>query len=124
LLLSKRRVTRRGGSGGEEALEKARHLPFRPWSSRNLVMPKLDGSDCSRRSGDAAVGPASSLTAQRQYRDRRGRHEAGAYDYLTKPVGCPRLKLLVEKALEQGATARGSRGAARQLPGRLGFPEP
>ena len=100
---------------GAEALEKAgSFLPAVVIA--DLVMPKLDGLGLLQALRETL--PWASvilLTAHASVETAVAAMKQGAYDYLTKPVDIPRLKLLVEKALAQGATVREVVALRRQL---------
>ncbi len=85
---------------GQEALEKA--STFLPAVViTDLVMPRLDGLALLSALQEAL--PWASviiLTGHGSIETAVTAMKQGAYDYLSKPVDVPRLKLLVEKALE------------------------
>jgi DNA-binding NtrC family response regulator len=115
LLLSNAGYAVEEAADGEEALERAgTFLPSVVVA--DLVMPKLDGLGLLKALRETL--PWASvilLTAHASVETAVAAMKQGAYDYLTKPVDVPRLKLLVEKALEQGATAREVVALRRQL---------
>jgi DNA-binding NtrC family response regulator len=79
-------------------------------------MPKLDGLGLLKALHETLPWVSVILlTAHASIETAVAAMKQGAYDYLTKPVDVPRLKLLVEKALEQGATAREVVALRRQL---------
>jgi len=100
---------------GQEALEKA--STFLPAVViTDLVMPRLDG--LALLSALQETLPWTSviiLTGHGSIETAVTAMKQGAYDYLSKPVDVPRLRLLVEKALERGATAREVAALRRQL---------
>jgi len=100
---------------GQEALEKASgFLPAVVIT--DLVMPRLDGLALLSALQEAL--PWTSviiLTGHGSIETAVTAMKQGAYDYLSKPVDVPRLRLLVEKALERGATAREVAALRRQL---------
>jgi len=100
---------------GQEALEKA--STFLPAVViTDLVMPRLDGLALLSALQEAL--PWASviiLTGHGSIETAVTAMKQGAYDYLSKPVDVPRLRLLVEKALERGATAREVATLRRQL---------
>ncbi len=100
---------------GQEALEKA--STFLPAVViTDLVMPRLDG--LALLSALQEAQPWASviiLTGHGSIETAVTAMKQGAYDYLSKPVDVPRLRLLVEKALERGATAREVAALRRQL---------
>lgn len=88
---------------GQEALEKAHD--FKPIVViADLVMPRLDGLGLLKALQEhlpfcmviLLTGHGSIDTAVSAMKE-------GGYDYLTKPVDIPRLRLLIEKAGEKGA---------------------
>jgi DNA-binding NtrC family response regulator len=100
---------------GEEALEKA--SSFLPSVViTDLVMPKLDGLGLLQALLEAL--PFVSviiLTGHGTVETAVAAMKQGAYDYLAKPVDVPRLRLLVEKALEKGEALREVTLLRRQL---------
>ncbi len=107
---------------GEEAFEKASE--FRPaLIIADLVMPRMDGLALLHALKDDATPPSLIiLTGQGTIETAVGAMREGAYDYLTKPVDVGRLRLLVEKALEQGAVLKEVKVLRHQVRhlGRLG----
>lgn len=91
---------------GQEALEKA--TSFRPAVViTDLVMPRLDGLSLLRiLQEELAFATVIILTGHGTIETAVAAMKQGAYDYLTKPVDVPRLKILVEKALEKGEALR------------------
>lgn len=91
---------------GQEALEKATaFLPSVVIS--DLVMPKLDGLGLLKAlQADLPFATVIILTGHATVETAVATMKQGAYDYLTKPVDVPRLRLLVEKALEKGEALR------------------
>ncbi len=100
---------------GQDALEKAAKFLPRVVVA-DVRMPRLDGLGLLNAlradfpfltvillTGHATVETA--VTAMKQ----------GAYDYLTKPVDLPRLRILIEKALEKGEALREVTVLRRQL---------
>ena len=100
---------------GQEALEKAAKFLPRVVVA-DVLMPRLDGLGLLNAlradfpfltvillTGHATVETA--VTAMKQ----------GAYDYLTKPVDLPGLRILIEKALEKGEALREVTVLRRQL---------
>ncbi len=91
---------------GEEALQKAiRFLPAVVIA--DLRMPKLDGLallDALRI--EVPFASMILLTGHGSVETAVGAMKRGAYDYLTKPVEFPRLRMLVEKAVERGEALR------------------
>jgi DNA-binding NtrC family response regulator len=100
---------------GQEALEKA--STFLPAVViTDLVMPRLDGlALLSALQGALPWASVIILTGHGSIETAVTAMKQGAYDYLSKPVDIPRLRLLVEKALERGATAREVAALRRQL---------
>ena len=100
---------------GEEALEKM--VNFRPSIIiTDLVMPRLDGMQLLRavqeQGGDIIT---LLLTAQGSVESVVEAIKVGAYDYLTKPVDPPRLKILLDKVVERQGTLREVKVLRRQL---------
>jgi DNA-binding NtrC family response regulator len=95
-----------GAADGQEALEKATaFLPSVVIS--DLVMPKLDGLGLLKAlQADLPFATVIILTGHATVETAVATMKQGAYDYLTKPVDVPRLRLLVEKALEKGEALR------------------
>ena len=100
---------------GQQGLERA--TVFRPSAViTDLVMPGLSGIDLLRElkhelPGAAIViltGHASIETAMTAVRE-------GAYDYLTKPIDPRRLRIVLEKAIEQAEVVRDVTLLRRQL---------
>ena len=91
---------------GRSALEKARtFLPSVVVS--DLVMPGLDGLGLLRALQDEL--PFASviiLTGHATVETAVAALKEGAYDYLTKPLDVPRLRILIQKALEKAQTTR------------------
>ena len=91
---------------GQAALEKARtFLPSVVVS--DLVMPGLDGLGLLRALQDEL--PFASviiLTGHATVETAVAALKEGAYDYLTKPLDVPRLRILIQKALEKAQTTR------------------
>jgi DNA-binding NtrC family response regulator len=91
---------------GQEALEKAAgFLPDIVVS--DVVMPKLDGLALLKAlQAERPFVTVILLTGHGSVEAAVSAMKQGAYDYLTKPVDVPRLRLLVEKALEKGQALR------------------
>ena len=91
---------------GQAALEKARtFLPSVVVS--DLVMPGLDGLGLLRALQDEL--PFASviiLTGHGTVETAVAALKEGAYDYLTKPLDVPRLRILIQKALDKAQTTR------------------
>ncbi len=91
---------------GQEAPEKA--TAFQPTVViSDLVMPGLDGLGLLKalQAGLPFV-TVILLTGHGTVETAVSAMKQGAYDYLTKPVDLPRLRLLVEKAPEKGQALR------------------
>jgi DNA-binding NtrC family response regulator len=86
---------------GSNALEKAR--AFRPAVViTDIVMPSPDGLALLKAlQEEFPFVPVILLTGQGTIESAVAAMKQGAYDYLTKPVDIPRLKVLVRKALEK-----------------------
>ena len=91
---------------GQEALERA--STFLPAVAIiDLVMPGLDGMELLQAlQKQLPFAAVILLTAHGTVSTAVAAMKLGAYDYLTKPVEIPRLKVLVQKALEQSGTLR------------------
>ncbi len=91
---------------GEEALEKAStFLPDVVIS--DVIMPKLDGLGLLKAlQAQLPFVTVILLTGHGTIETAVSAMKEGAYDYLTKPLDVPRLRLLVEKALEKGQALR------------------
>jgi len=91
---------------GQEALEKA--ATFRPTVViTDLVMPGLDGLELlTALHKEVAYATVIILTGYGTVETAVAAMKQGAYDYLTKPVDIPRLRILIEKALEKGEALR------------------
>jgi DNA-binding NtrC family response regulator len=100
---------------GEEALRKV--TAFRPAIIiSDLVMPKMGGLELLKALHDQLNDISIVLlTAQGTVETAVEAIKDGAYDYLTKPVDPPRLKILLDKVVERQETLREVRGLRRQL---------
>ncbi|MBI3493035.1 MAG: sigma-54-dependent Fis family transcriptional regulator [Acidobacteria bacterium] len=100
---------------GQEALEKV--TSFRPAIViTDLVMPRMDGLALLRAlQHDGADVTTVLLTAQGSVETAVEAMKEGAYDYLTKPIDIPRLKILLEKIVERLGTLREVKALRRQL---------
>ena len=89
---------------GSKALEKAR--AFRPAVViTDIVMPGPDGLALLKvLQEEFPFSQVILLTGQGTIESAVAAMKQGAYDYLTKPVDIPRLKVLVRKALEKAET--------------------
>ena len=74
----------------------------------DLMMPHLSGFDVCRkiRASTAADTPIMILTARIQEADREAAFEAGASDYMTKPITSRQLTSRVKRLLEQSHAAK------------------
>lgn len=108
-------------SDGEEALQRA--VAFLPAVVvADLVMPKLDGLGFLK--GIREELPFTTviiLTGHGTIETAVDAMKHGAYDYLTKPVDVPRLKILIQKALEKGEAVREVTLLRRRLKEVWGF---
>jgi len=106
---------------GQEALEKA--TSFLPTVViTDLVMPRLDGLGLLKAlQSDFPFATVIILTAHGTVETAVAALKQGAYDYLTKPVEIPRLRILVEKALEKGEALREVTILRRRLKEVWGF---
>jgi DNA-binding NtrC family response regulator len=100
---------------GKEGLEKA--LQIRPrLIIVDLVMPELDGLDLLRRvREELSATPVILLTGHATVETAVAAMKDGAYDYITKPVDARRVRVLIEKALDQGKVLREVTLLRRQL---------
>ncbi len=105
-LLSKWGYEVEEASSGEAALEKA--TTFHPAVViSDLVMPGLDGIGLLKAlQHDQAFATVIILTGQGTIETAVEAMKEGAYDYVTKPVDIPRLRILIQKALEKGEALR------------------
>jgi len=107
--------TAESAGDGQEALEKV--TSFRPAIViSDLVMPRMDGLALLRAlRRDGADVTTLLLTAQGSVETAVEAMKDGAYDYLTKPIDIPRLKILLEKIVERLGTLRENKALRRQL---------
>ncbi len=107
--------TAESAGDGNEALEKV--TSFRPAIViTDLVMPRMDGLALLRAlQRDGADVTTLLLTAQGSVETAVEAMKEGAYDYLTKPIDIPRLKILLEKVVERLTTQREVKALRRQL---------
>jgi DNA-binding NtrC family response regulator len=100
---------------GEEALEKV--TTFRPAIViSDLVMPRMDGIALLRALQQQGADVTTLLlTAQGTVETAVEAMKEGAYDYLTKPIDIPRLKILLDKIVERLETMREVKTLRRQL---------
>jgi DNA-binding NtrC family response regulator len=107
--------TAESAGDGQEALERV--TSFRPAIViTDLIMPRMDGLALLRAlQNDGADVTTLLLTAQGSVESAVEAMKEGAYDYLTKPIDIPRLKILLEKVVERLATQREVKALRRQL---------
>src|SRR5215467_9814211 len=100
---------------GEDALEKV--TTFRPAIViSDLVMPRMDGLALLRALQQQGADVTTLLlTAQGTVETAVEAMKEGAYDYLTKPIEIPRLKVLLDKVVERLETLREVKTLRRQL---------
>ena len=93
-------------SDGEDALQKG--VAFLPAVViADLVMPKLDGLGLLKAiQEELPFATVIILTGHGTIETAVAAMKEGAYDFLTKPVDVPRLKILVQRALEKGEALR------------------
>ncbi|MFB3818751.1 MAG: sigma-54-dependent transcriptional regulator [Candidatus Methylomirabilales bacterium] len=91
---------------GQEALERA--ASFLPAVVvTDLVMPRLDGLGLLKAlQAELPFAIVIMLTGHATIETAVAAMKQGGYDYLTKPVDVPRLRILIEKALEKGEALR------------------
>jgi len=91
---------------GQEGLEKAATFLPRVVLA-DVLMPRLDGLGLLKAlRTDFPQATVILLTGHATVETAVAAMKQGAYDYLTKPVDLPRLRILIEKALEKGETVR------------------
>jgi DNA-binding NtrC family response regulator len=100
---------------GEDALR--RMTTFRPSIIiSDLVMPRMGGLDLLRvLKDDGGDYTIVILTAQGTVETAVEAIKEGAYDYLTKPIEPPRLKILLDKIVERQETLREVKVLRKQL---------
>lgn len=89
---------------GEESLTKLEEVPGIDMVLMDIMMPKMDGYEAMRhirKQQKWAKLPVIALTAKAMKEDREKCIEAGASDYITKPVDVDRLLALMQLWLEQ-----------------------
>ncbi|MEE8152408.1 MAG: sigma-54 dependent transcriptional regulator [candidate division NC10 bacterium] len=93
-------------SDGEDALQKG--VAFLPAVViADLVMPKLDGLGLLKAiQEELPFATVIILTGHGTIETAVAAMKEGAYDFLTKPVDVPRLRTLVQRALEKGEALR------------------
>ncbi|MGB1249999.1 MAG: response regulator transcription factor [Candidatus Promineifilaceae bacterium] len=84
----------------------------------DLMMPHLSGFEVCRkiRASSASHTPIMILTARIQEVDREAAFEAGATDYMTKPITSRQLTSRVERLLEKAQAAVDADVAAELSP--------
>ena len=108
-------------SDGEEALQRA--VAFLPAVVvADLVMPKLDGLGLLKAiQEELPFATVIILTGHGTIETAVDAMKHGAYDYLTKPVDVPRLRILIQRALEKGEAVREVTLLRRRLKKVWGF---
>jgi DNA-binding NtrC family response regulator len=108
-------------SDGEEALQKG--VAFLPAVViADLVMPKLDGLGLLKAiQEELPFATVIILTGHGTIETAVAAMKQGAYDFVTKPVDVPRLKILVQRALEKGEAVREVTLLRRRLKEVWGF---
>src|SRR5579863_3368167 len=104
---------------GEEALEKLQSFGAHVLVT-DLKMPRMDGMELLQRLRSAGGGPASIvLTAHGSLEAAVSIiHDLGAFWFLEKPVQSAALRLLLERAVQQGRLAEHAERLERQLSNR------
>src|SRR5438132_8902008 len=107
--------TTESAADGQEALQ--RITTFRPSIViTDLVMPRMGGLELLRALKDEGTAlTIVILTAQGTVETAVEAIKEGAYDYLTKPVEPPRLKILLDKIVERQDTLREVKVLRKQL---------
>jgi len=106
---------------GQEALEKALGL-LPAVAIIDLVMPGLDGLELLKSlQAEVPFAAIIILTGHGTVETAVSAMKQGAYDYLTKPVDIPRLRVLIQKALENRDTVREVTVLRRRLKEVWGF---
>jgi DNA-binding NtrC family response regulator len=108
-------------SDGEEALQRA--VAFLPAVVvADMVMPKLDGLGLLKAiQEELPFATVIILTGHGTIETAVDAMKHGAYDYLTKPVDVPRLRILIQRALEKGEAVREVTLLRRRLKEVWGF---
>lgn len=108
-------------SDGEDALHKG--VAFLPAVViADLVMPKLDGLGLLKAiQEELPFATVIILTGHGTIETAVAAMKQGAYDFVTKPVDVPRLKILVQRALEKGEAVREVTLLRRRLKEVWGF---
>ena len=108
-------------SDGEEALQRA--VAFLPAVVvADLVMPKLDGLGLLKAiQKELPFATVIILTGHGTIETAVDAMKHGAYDYATKPVDVPRLRILIQRALEKGEAVREVTLLRRRLKKVWGF---
>ncbi len=102
-------------SDGQAALEKAAKFLPRVVVA-DVLMPRMDGLGLlNALRADFPFVTVILLTGHATVETAVAAMKQGAYDYLTKPVDLPRLRILLEKALERGEALREVTVLRRQL---------
>jgi DNA-binding NtrC family response regulator len=104
---------------GEEALEKLQSFGAHVLVT-DLKMPRMDGMELLQRLRAGGGGPASIvLTAHGNLETAVSMiHDLGAFWFLEKPVQSAALRLLLERAVQQGRLAEHAERLERQLSNR------
>jgi DNA-binding NtrC family response regulator len=104
---------------GQEALDKLESFAARAIVT-DLKMPRLDGLELLQRlKTQGSSTPVIMLTAHGDLETHiTAIHDLGAFWFLEKPVRSPALRLLLERALQQGRLVEHAERLERQLSGR------
>lgn len=90
-------------TNGQEAIKKLEEIADIDMVLMDIMMPVMDGYEASRyirKQSKWAKLPVIALTAKAMMNDREKCIEAGANDYITKPVDMDRLISLMQLWLE------------------------
>src|SRR5262245_22117997 len=101
-------------ASGAEALAAARRIPP-DVVLLDVILPDLSGVEVCRRLRQATAVPIIMLTARRAEAEKIVGLDAGADDYVTKPIGAGELAARVRAALRRGRATAGTPPRAERL---------